>query len=208
LPSTSKEAPVFEEFAGLPAHPLLLHAAVVLVPLLALGAVAYALLPFLRPHIRLVVGLLALAAPGAAYLAKLSGDAFLSRMIARNLISPEIQQKIHEHRDFGNLTVYSVAALGLITLVLVAVVAPRPRLAARGRVPAGVRSGTAGQFDGPDAADAAGADQRTAAVRPARGAPTVVTVLLAALTVAAALVTAYYVFRTGDSGARAVWSGF
>ena len=37
---------MFEEFAGIPAHPLLVHAAVVFVPLLALAAVAYAFLPF------------------------------------------------------------------------------------------------------------------------------------------------------------------
>ena len=50
---------MFEEFQGIPAHPLLLHAAVVFVPLLALATIAYAFVPFVRPHTRVVLGLLA-----------------------------------------------------------------------------------------------------------------------------------------------------
>ena len=53
---------MFDRISGLPAHPLIVHAAVVLVPLLALGAIVYAVVPPLRKHFRWAVGLLAIAA--------------------------------------------------------------------------------------------------------------------------------------------------
>ena len=41
---------MFDQINGLPVHVLVLHAAVVFVPLLALGAVVYALVPRWRPR--------------------------------------------------------------------------------------------------------------------------------------------------------------
>jgi hypothetical protein len=156
---------VLEEFMGVPIHPLLVHAPVVLVPLLAIMAIAYAVAPFARPHTRWVLGLLALATPFAALLAKLSGDAFFGRLQNRNEITPDFFPKLEAHRHFGTMTVYATAVLGLLTLALVYFVAPRGA-ASRG-----------------------------------------LSVLLAVLTVVAAGVSLYYVIRTGDSGAKAVWTG-
>jgi hypothetical protein len=156
---------VLEEFMGIPIHPLLVHAPVVLVPLLALLAIAYAVAPFVRPHTRWVLGLLALGTPIAALLAKLSGDAFFGRLQRRNEITPDYFPKIEAHRHFGTMTVYATAVLGLLTLALVFLVAPR------------------------------------AATR--RG----LSMLLAVLTVVAAGVSLYYVIRTGDLGAKLVWTG-
>jgi hypothetical protein len=42
---------VFDEINGLPAHPLVVHGAVVLVPLLCLTAIAFALLPRVRGQV-------------------------------------------------------------------------------------------------------------------------------------------------------------
>src|SRR3712207_2115532 len=42
---TMKEASVFDQFNGMPVHVLLVHAAVVFVPLLVLAAVVYAVVP-------------------------------------------------------------------------------------------------------------------------------------------------------------------
>ncbi len=70
---------MFEEIAGLPMHPLAVHAAVVFVPLLALAALAYGLVPKLRRKVGWVAVLLALVAPASAVVARLSGDAFLQR---------------------------------------------------------------------------------------------------------------------------------
>lgn len=165
---------MLEEFRGIPTHPLLIHAAVVLVPLLAILAVAYALIPFVRPHIRWVLGLLALATPISALLAKLSGDAFFARLQSRDRITPEFYPKIEAHREWGTLTLYATIVLALLTLALVYFVGPR---VAAARV-----------------ADRAGSTR-------------IVSLTLAALSVVAAAVSVYYVVRTGDSGAQAVWTG-
>ncbi|MFI5929574.1 DUF2231 domain-containing protein [Micromonospora sp. NPDC051543] len=160
---------MFEEFQGIPAHPLVLHAAVVFVPLLALLAIAYALVAPIRPHTRWVLALLAVGAPICALLAKLTGDAFFERLRSANRVTPEFVPKLEAHQDFGDLTLYATIALGLVALALVRFVPPR---AAEG-VPA----------------------NRT------------VTLALQVLSVVAAAVAVYYVVRTGDSGAKAVWEG-
>jgi hypothetical protein len=116
---------VLEEFMGVPTHPLLVHAAVVLVPLLATLAIAYALLPFVRPHTRWVLGLLAIVTPIAALLAKLSGDKFLARLQARDRVTPEFLPKLENHRGFGTMTLIATAVLAIVTLALVYYVGPR-----------------------------------------------------------------------------------
>jgi len=172
--SPTEETQVLEEFMGIPVHPLLIHAAVVFVPLLAILTVAYALIPLVRPHIRWVLGLLALTAPISALLAKLSGDAFFARLRSRDRVTPEFLPKLESHRHFGTLTLYATIVLAILTLALVYFVGPRVA-AAR-------------------AADAAGSTP-------------VVSLVLSALSLVAAAVSLYYVVRTGDSGAKAVWTG-
>ncbi|MFI7608426.1 DUF2231 domain-containing protein [Micromonospora sp. NPDC049366] len=167
-----EETPLFEEFMGIPAHPLVLHAAVVFVPLLALLTVGYALVAPIRPHTRWVLGLLAVGAPVAALLAKLSGDAFFDRLLSGNRVSPEYVPRLEAHQQLGNLTLYATLGLAVVALALVVLVAPR----------------------------SAGADDD--AVRPAA-----LTVPLRVLSIVAAGVAVYYVVRTGDSGAKAVWEG-
>ncbi|MGW5558179.1 DUF2231 domain-containing protein [Micromonospora sp. NPDC003944] len=163
---------MFEEFMGIPAHPLLLHAAVVFVPLLALLAVGYAIVAPIRPHTRWVLGLLAVGAPVAALLTKLSGDAFLERMQSANRVTPEFLPKLQTHQEFGNNTLYATIGLGVVALALVWFVPPK--------------------------ATDADTDRRP-------GRP--LTLALQVLSVVAAGVAVYYVFRTGDSGAKAVWEG-
>jgi hypothetical protein len=165
---------VLEEFMGVPTHPLLVHAGVVLVPLLAVLTISYALIPFVRPHIRWALGLLALATPIAALLAKLSGDAFFARLRSRDRVTPEFLPKLEAHRHFGTLTLYATIVLAILTLALVYFVAPR--------------------FAAARAADGAGSTR-------------VLSLVLGALSLVAAAVSLYYVVRTGDSGAKAVWTG-
>jgi hypothetical protein len=117
---------VLEEFGGIPAHPLIIHVPVVFIPLLALLAAAYALVPVVRPHTRWVLGLLALATPIAALLAKLSGDALYDGMREANLITPDFFPRIDEHQDLGNMTLFVTIALAVLTLALVYFVRPRP----------------------------------------------------------------------------------
>jgi hypothetical protein len=181
--TTSKEAPVFEEFGGIPMHPLLVHAAVVFVPLLALAAIGYAFVPFIRAHIRWVLAGLAVVAPGAAWFARLSGQAFFDRGIERKQITEGFIPVIQEHQHFGQLTSYYATALGVLTLVLVYLVAPR-------------RASAVGS--GPGALDAGGPGWRTSPV---------LRWIVVALVTVAGIVSIYYVVRTGDSGAHAVWEG-
>jgi hypothetical protein len=160
---------MLEEFMGVPTHPLLIHAAVVFIPLLALLAAAYAVVPFVRPHVRWVLGVLALVTPIAALLAKLSGDAFFRRMQERGTVTPDFVPVIQNHQDLGTMTLYVTIVLGLVSLALAYVIPPR-------------------------IAGGAGTSRTTSLV-------------LGALTVLAAAVSLYYVVRTGDAGAKAVWTG-
>lgn len=165
---------MFEEFSGLPAHPLIVHAPVVLVPLLAIGAVAYAFLGVVRPHTRWVLGALAVVAPISALLATLSGEEFYARLHRLGQIPSDVYPVINNHQDLAHLALYAAGVLGVLTLALVVLVRP----------------GTAAVF----ATDAPRGTQ-------------VLLLALRLLTLAAAVVTVYYVIRTGDSGAVAVWDG-
>jgi uncharacterized membrane protein len=68
---------------GIPLHPLIVHAAVVLVPLAAAFALAYALLPKRRWQTRNPALVLAVVAAGSVWLAAATGDS--------------LKQKLHEH---------------------------------------------------------------------------------------------------------------
>ncbi|MFV2010403.1 MULTISPECIES: hypothetical protein [unclassified Micromonospora] len=168
---------MFEEVAGIPAHPLLLHAAVVFVPLLALLAVGYALVPFIRAHTRWVLTVLAIVTPIAALVTKLSGDAFLNRMDTAGRITESFRPVIEEHEQLGNLTLLASIVLALATLALVYLVGPRVA-AAHSAVAAGARGNG------------------------------VLVLVMKGLVVVAAGVSLYLVVRAGDSGAKAVWTGY
>jgi hypothetical protein len=161
--------PVFEEFQGIPMHPLLVHAAVVFVPLLALVAFVYALLPFSRLHLRWVLFALAFMGAGSTFLSKQSGQAFFARLTRNHRIGGDYPQRIANHQHFGTLTFYATLALGAVALLLWWFVRPRAR---------GERAG----FD-------------------------FLSIVLAVATVVAAGLSVYYVIRTGDSGAKMVWTG-
>jgi uncharacterized membrane protein len=113
-----------ETFLGIPLHPLLIHTAVVFVPLLVLAALVYALVPRLRPRVGWLLVGLAVIAPLCALASKLSGDAFRARL-ARRHASTELLSKIDAHRQLGTILVYVVAALGIVCLLLVLLPAAR-----------------------------------------------------------------------------------
>ncbi|GAA3833299.1 hypothetical protein GCM10022226_63320 [Sphaerisporangium flaviroseum] len=110
---------MFDEFFGLPAHPLIVHSAVIFIPLLALGSVVYGVVPRVRPSLRWAVILLAIAAPATAFAAKQSGEAFEARMFADGLPEGATGQRIMEHSSFANPLVLSALGLGVASLLLV-----------------------------------------------------------------------------------------
>lgn len=110
---------MFDEVFGLPAHPLITHAAVVLTPLCALVAAAYALLPRLRGRLDWAAVGLAVVTPLAALAARQSGMAFKDRLFAGGLPEGEFGQLILTHEGFATPLLLSSLALTVVTLLLV-----------------------------------------------------------------------------------------
>jgi hypothetical protein len=79
--------------AGLPLHPLLVHGAVVLVPLVAIGALVMSYLPsFSRRHGKIILGL-AVVAQMSVFLAKISGEAF----------EDILNKSVEKHAELGEI---------------------------------------------------------------------------------------------------------
>lgn len=101
----------FGMFTGLPLHPLLVHSAVVLVPLVAIGALVMSYLPsFSRRHGKLIL-ILALVAQVSVFLAKLSGQAF----------SEILNKEVEKHAQLGEIAPF-------VTLPMVALIYLRWRM--------------------------------------------------------------------------------
>jgi uncharacterized membrane protein len=162
-----KEATVLDQINGLPVHALVLHAAVVFVPLLAVAAIVYALVARWRSRIAWALALLAVVAPLAAFVAMQSGKAFFARLQSENRVSPAGAEIITNHMGFGTLTFWFSLALGVLSLIMVFVT-----------------------------------------MRKAGSLPRAADLGLAVVMIALAAITGYYVFRTGDSGATAVWGSY
>ena len=109
---------MFDQVNGLPVHVLVVHAAVVFVPLLALGAIVYALVPRWRTRVGWAVALLAVVAPLAALAAKLSGEELQTRLL-RQGVSGRGAEIINDHSGYGDLTFWFALALGVASLALV-----------------------------------------------------------------------------------------
>ena len=92
-------------FAGLPLHPLLVHSAVVLVPLVAIGGLVMSYLPsFSRRHGKLIL-IVALVAQVTVFLAKMSGEAF----------SEILDKEVEKHAQLGEITPF--VTLPMVVLI-------------------------------------------------------------------------------------------
>lgn len=151
---------MFDEILGLPLHPLIVHAAVVLTPLLAVLASVYALAPRTRPVLTWAVAGLAPVVPVSVFAARQSGEALEEGRFAS--AGGQLGERIAEHAGFATPLMLVTFALGVVAAVLVYV--------------------TRGEGSG----------------RP-------VELAVSALTVVLAVVSLYYVVRSGHSGATAVW---
>src|SRR5689334_10742605 len=81
-----------EELFGLPAHPIVVHAAVVLLPLAALGTLVCAAVPRWRRAYAPIALVLALVALGAVWLAQGSGEALEERVEETQLVEAHTEQ--------------------------------------------------------------------------------------------------------------------
>lgn len=98
--------------AGVPAHPLLVHAVVVLLPLAALGSVAVAVRPaWARPY-GLLVAAGALGGAATAVLARIAGEQLEDAIE----ITPGFEPVIDQHERFGTLTVVAAWPFALLAV--------------------------------------------------------------------------------------------
>jgi drug/metabolite transporter (DMT)-like permease len=95
---------------GIPLHPLVVHAAVVLVPLAALFATAYAVLPRRRWQTRTPAIVLALVGAVSVWLASMTGDNLKSRLHENTAI-------IHTHEMWAGRLQASMWVLAALTAV-------------------------------------------------------------------------------------------
>lgn len=157
---------MFETVAGLPGHVLVVHAAVVFVPLLALLAVGYGVLTRWRDRLGWAVAVLAVVAPLLAWVATQSGEAF-ERMLRERGYPPEILSQVATHARHGDRLLWSTLALAVAAIVLLLVTTGR----------------------------------RTRTV------PSWLPVVITVVVVGLAVLASWYVYLTGETGARAVWDG-
>jgi uncharacterized membrane protein len=175
---------MFDLIGGLPLHPLVVHAVVVLLPLAAVGTVAIAVVPAWRRRFGILVALAATAATAMVPVATNSGEALMRR----------VGPPAGNHDALGGQLLWFALPLAVLVwlLVLADVRARRP-------VPASPGPGAAAR--GGNAPDAPRVRPGTPAVRSGHGLVTV----LAVLAVLSALAALFQVYRVGDSGARSVW---
>ncbi|GII88083.1 hypothetical protein Ssi03_60730 [Sphaerisporangium siamense] len=110
---------MFEEVLGLPAHPLIVHTAVIFIPLLAVGSVVYGVVPRWRPALGWAVAALGVAAPLTAFAARQSGEAFQERLFSGGAPEGAMAQRIQEHESFALPLLLTSIGLGAVALLLV-----------------------------------------------------------------------------------------
>jgi hypothetical protein len=102
---------LFGSVAGLPLHPLVIHASIVLIPLVAIGALVMSYLPsFSRRYGKLIL-VIALFAQVSLFLAKVTGEAF----------EEILDKEMGRHAELGEIAPF-------ITLPMVALIYLRWRL--------------------------------------------------------------------------------
>jgi hypothetical protein len=166
---------------GLPAHILLVHAIVVLLPLAALLLVLSALWPAVR---RKVAGLNAILSVLVVVLVPITTEAgeWLERRVASTPL-------VRTHTELGDTALY----VAIPVAVLAVVVWWRRRESLQGRT-----------SDTTSAGSTAVSTRHRTFLAPAS---TAVTVAITVLSIAAAGAAWYDVYRIGDSGAQATWQG-
>ncbi|WP_448071239.1 DUF2231 domain-containing protein [Georgenia yuyongxinii] len=188
----------FDLVAGLPVHALVVHAVVVLLPLVVAGTIAVAVVPRWRRAYAPVVALLATAATAIIPVATQSGLALMRR----------VGPPAGAHQTLGQQLIWFALPLTVLLWALVIAdlrgrrttvpVPPRQPVAP---LVAAAPDGASGRITTAQAATSVHTGgSHTPVTGPAR-----VTNVIAALALIAALATGYQVFRVGDSGARSVW---
>jgi uncharacterized membrane protein len=171
---------VFDQVNGIPAHPLFVHAPLVLIALTLVLGLVYVVVPPLRPRAGWALVVLAVAGPVSAVAATLSGERLAERLGGGDAIE--------HHEELGEMTRNAAVWLAVAVLLLVAVDRLRLRRKRRQRA-------------------LAEGDEPGAAPRPSGGGVwTVLSVVLSVAVVALGALAGTYLVLTGDSGAQMVWA--
>lgn len=106
---------MFERIGDLPMHVLVIHLAVLVLPVAALTAIVFALVPRWRWLLRWPVLLLGVGSLVLAYVAKESGEAFVAAV-------PTLQKAVAVHQERGDLLfwfclIFAVAAVAAFLLL-------------------------------------------------------------------------------------------
>jgi len=183
---------------GLPAHVLLVHIIVVLLPLAALLLVLSAVWPAARRKAAGANALLSLVIVALVPVTTNAGE-WLERRVAPTDL-------VRAHADLGDTAIYVAIPVAVLALV----VWWRERETAASQRPAAQPSGTGtGTVEGRDTAGGSTITVERTAPRRTILAPgsAALSVVIAVLSVLAAGAVAYDIYRIGDSGAQAAWQG-
>ena len=100
------EASIFDAILGLPVHPLVVHAAVVILPLSALGLIAAVFVPWVRTRFAGLITLGTLAGAASAFVAKESGEA-----LERHVGDPGVHAQYGEWATIAGFVLAAVAVV-------------------------------------------------------------------------------------------------
>ena len=100
---------MFERFGDLPLHVLVIHLTVLVLPVAALTAIVYALVPKWRWLLRWPTLLLGLGSLVCAFVAKKSGEAFVAAI-------PQLEPLVKTHRERGNLLFWFVLVFAVVAV--------------------------------------------------------------------------------------------
>lgn len=186
---------MFDYVFGLPMHALVIHAVVVLVPLSAVCAVAYAARPTWRRMLLWPTAVGALVSGVSAFVAGESGESLLRRVSVSRASTTNFQL-LSDHTAWGDRAKVVCIVFMLVTLVALCLLA----------FP--TASEQPGQVGGADSSSTlrTRAAQRLTTVRVVAE-PAAVQLGLAALVVVASLAALVVVVITGHAGAAVVWDG-
>lgn len=175
---------------GLPAHVFLVHAVVVLVPLSAGFLLLIALWPAARQRLYVVAGVLSAVTLAFVPLTTNAGE-WLEHHVARTPL-------IRAHTHLGDTMLPWAIGLFVVTAAVAVREFMRIRTAAA-PVPVGAGVGASTPSDAPLA------PTKSAAAHGAGGKS--VTIVLAVLALVVAAGSTVTIYRIGDSGAKAAWTG-
>jgi hypothetical protein len=159
---------MFERFGDLPLHVLVIHLTVLVLPVAALTAIVFALVPKWRWLLRWPTLLLGVGALVCAFVAKKSGEAFVAAV-------PQLQPLVKLHQQRGNLLFWFVLVFAVVAVAAFLL------------------------LTGPSA-PASGKGAKATKGRPLE-------LVVSVAIVVVGLVVIYQTIRTGDAGAKAVWTG-